>query len=185
MLPHLAPSCSKCSAVVYAARAALERLPTLLSPAAARRKALTVILGACITASQSIWMPRHAVPGPTRLSGLPIAARTAPQGIPRPVGPHAEDPQSEPVCLSSQAPGSSRVVTAGGLCIGRNPAVSIGPAGSRPCPPPRTLCPVCPSRIPAGCPRPAHAPPPAAPRASFRAMTQRLRRRPCPKTGVP
>ena len=92
------PSRTKCSAVVYADRAALERLPNMMAPPPARRRALTVMLHERHREPDKLDAPARCA-GTTSLSGQPIAERVAPEQEPRPIGPRKECPAAKCRCV--------------------------------------------------------------------------------------
>ena len=159
MLPHLAPRRSKCSAVVYADRAALERLPNLMVPAAARRRALAVMLHEHHREPANLDAPAPCA-GTTSLSGQPIAAQLPPGNCPGLSAPERKARSQkqvvcprklrEPSCLSLRA---SRVAAA--CCLRRSCRRDRGPVTL-----PRSGCPIRRSQHPAALPNPSslHSP---------------------------
>jgi len=166
MLPHLALSRSKCSAVVNADCAALERLPDVMAPAAARRRALAVILGDDHHRESGNPDAPARCAGTTGLPEQPIAAQAAPDKRPRPLGPRKERGQPS-AAASSRAPGH-RHIAAHVLSGGRMPSASIVPPASCPCRPSTFRL----SRSPQpSSRRDCPIPPPATPRGILRSRS--------------
>ena len=160
------PSRTKCSAVVYADRAALERLPNMMAPPPARRRALTVMLHERHREPDKLDAPARCA-GTTSLSGQPIAERVAPEQEPRPIGPRKECPAAKCRCVLAGCGSSSHRYRASRLAA----ACHLRQSGRRhrgPVTLPRSGCPVCRSRHPAAFPSRPQSPPPAAPRGILR-----------------
>jgi hypothetical protein len=181
MLPHLAPRRSKCSAVVYVDCAALESLPDLLAPAAARRRALAVMLhehhrepdkldapARCAGTTKLVWTAHHRTSCPQG---------TAPACRP-PEGRHAARSRL-PVLAGSGSHPASRCVHLGWrphvVCV--NQAAGIVAMFPFHAP----AVPFIAASIPPRLPNPSSLPLPAA----FCGRVQRLCRSPRPQYAVP
>jgi len=180
--PHLAPRCSKCSPVVYADCAALERLPDFVAPPAARRRALAVMLYEHHREPGKLDAPARCA-GTTSLSGQPIAEQAAPGRHPRPIGPRKECPAAKRRCVLASCGSSALRCRASRLAA----ACRLRQSGRRDRDPftlPRSGCPVCRSRHPAAFPGRPQSPPPTAPRGVLRSRPAALaaglaRKTPC------
>ena len=160
--PASYPSRSKCSAVVYADRAALERLPDLLATAAAQRRALAVM-------HEDEHHHEPANPdaparcaGTSSLSGQPIAAQTAPgenPGLSAPIWKARSQSRMRPRKLRVIRLSLRASCVAAACRLRRSCHRHRGPVVL-----PRSGCPVRRSCHSAALSKPTRAPPPAAPR---------------------
>ena len=168
MLPHFAPRRSKCTAAVSDS-AALERLPNVIPPAAARRRALTVISarGGHHPSPDKPPATAHPVCGNRLCSDNPTPYRLPPTDTPAyrpPKGKHAARSSMSVLASSGSHPACryvhTRLATACRLrqsCHQNRGSVTL----------PQSDCPVFHSRHPLALSEPTRAPPPTAPRVNF------------------
>lgn len=105
---------------------ALERLPGFLSPTAARRRALTVILEDEHHREPEDLDVSARCAEDIQTSGHLAAPQAVPKRRPRPDGPRKEGTQPEAGCLSSQAVAFIRLIAACDSFRGRKPSATEG-----------------------------------------------------------
>lgn len=126
MLPHVAHRRTKCTVFGCAVAGAIERLPAH-DPRQQRGEAHSRSYSkTSITASQSIRILLHVVPGQPVCLDSPSPHKLPPGKRPRPIGPQKETVQSEPGCNPRRLR-LHRLVTAPFSCSGRMPSALIVP----------------------------------------------------------
>ena len=186
MLPHFAPRRSKCTAAVSDS-AALERLPNVIPPAAARRRALTVISarGGHHPSPDKPPATAHPVCGNRLCSDNPTPYRLPPEDTPAyrpPKGKHAARSSMSVLASSGRHPACRYVHTrlAAACRLRQSCRRNRGPVAL-----PQSGCPVCRRQHPAALSNASPQTPPPPPRVVLAATSSGYVAVHARKTAVP